>query len=84
MITADIAALRQITRASPSRPYLSFVYEFDPAVIAELSLAMRAVPVTAPPLRIAPTNSEILDAVLQKASRSSPANMPASSACRAR
>jgi hypothetical protein len=45
LITTDVPTVNQITRASVAAPYLSLVLELDPAVIADLSAQMKAVPV---------------------------------------
>lgn len=66
LITADVPTVSQITRASAAVPYLSLVLDLDPAVIAELSLQMKAVPEAAGvPVRIAPTDAEVGDAALR-------------------
>ena len=45
LITADVPTVSRITRASVAAPYLSLVLDLDPAVIADLTVQMRAVPV---------------------------------------
>lgn len=66
LITADVPTVSQITRASRVAPYLSFVLDLDPALIADLSAAMKAVPVDAPAkVRLQPTDSEVADAALR-------------------
>jgi hypothetical protein len=41
LITADVPIVSQITRASVAAPYLSLIFELDPAAIAELAVEMR-------------------------------------------
>ncbi|PWV97541.1 AraC-like DNA-binding protein [Hoeflea marina] len=65
LITADVPTVSQITRASVAEPYVSFVLELDAAVIAELSLQMRPSPVSAPPVRVDPTEADVADAALR-------------------
>ncbi|CAH0341490.1 AraC family transcriptional regulator [Rhizobium sp. CECT 9324] len=65
LITADVPTVSQITGASAEEPYVSIVVELDPAVIAELSVEMRQVPVSAPPVRVDPTETDVADAALR-------------------
>lgn len=66
LITADVPTVSQITRASPAAPYLSLVYELEPAVIADLAVEMRAAPVAAgTAVRVEPTDAEVADAALR-------------------
>jgi AraC-like DNA-binding protein len=66
LLTADVPTVSQITKASPYAPYLSFALYLDPAVIAELSVEMKAVPIDAgEPIRLQPTESEIADTALR-------------------
>ncbi|QEE44572.1 AraC family transcriptional regulator [Rhizobium sp. WL3] len=65
LITADVPTVSQIIGASESEPYVSVVLELDPAVIAELSLQMRQTPVSAPPVRVDPTETDVADAALR-------------------
>ncbi len=66
LITADVPTVSQITRASVARPYLSLVFDLDPAVITDLTLQMRAVPVAdGLPVRAEPTDVEVADAALR-------------------
>lgn len=56
----------QITRATLGTPYLSLVLDIDPALIAVLSVEMKAVPIgDAAPVRVEPTDSEVSDAALR-------------------
>lgn len=60
LITADVPTVSQITRASLVEPYLSLVFELDPALIAELAMEMNALPVNdGNPVRIDPTDAEV-------------------------
>lgn len=66
LITADVPTVSQITRASRVAPYLSFVLDLDPAVIAALSAEMAAVPPeVGAALRLEPTDAEVADAALR-------------------
>jgi AraC-like DNA-binding protein len=66
LVTADVPTVSQITRASVARPYLSLVFDLDPAVITDLTLQMRAVPVAdGLPVRAEPTDVEVADAALR-------------------
>lgn len=66
LITADVPTVSQITRASDAVPYLSLVFDLDPAVIAELTLQMGAVSVTDDAaVRVEPTDGEVADAALR-------------------
>ena len=66
LITADVPTVSQITRASIAAPYFSLVLELDPAVIAELTVQMRAVLVADhAPVRVEPTDAEVADAALR-------------------
>ena len=63
LITADVPTVSQITRASIAAPYYSFVLELDPAIIAELSAAMKATQASDDaPVRIDTTDAEVADA----------------------
>src|SRR4051812_22790953 len=44
IVTADVPIVSQITRASVAAPYLSVVFDLDPAVIAELMIEMKCEP----------------------------------------
>lgn len=66
LITADVPTVSQITRASVAAPYFSLVLDLDPAVIADLTVQMRAVPVAdGAPVRPDPTDAEVADAALR-------------------
>lgn len=66
LITADRPIVSQITHASPALPYLSMVLELEPAVIADLSIEMQAVPAgDGPAVRSEPTDAEVADAALR-------------------
>jgi AraC-like DNA-binding protein len=65
LITADVPTVSQIIGASKTEPYVSVVLELDPAVIAELSLQMHQTPVSAPPVRVDPTETDVADAALR-------------------
>lgn len=66
LITADVPTVSQISRASRVAPYLSFALYLDPALIAELSTEMKAVPVDdAAPLTLQPTDAEVADTALR-------------------
>ena len=66
LITADVPKVSQITEANLARPYISIVFEIDPAVVAELVTEMGAAPFLAgTPIRVDPTESEVADAALR-------------------
>jgi AraC-like DNA-binding protein len=66
LIIADVPTVSQITKASPVAPYLSFVLDLDPALIADLSTEMKAVPVdSGAPVRLQPTDEEVADTALR-------------------
>jgi AraC-like DNA-binding protein len=66
LITVDVPTVSQIVRASADAPYVSLVMHLDPAVIAELSLQMKATPgVDGSAIRYAPTDTEVSDAALR-------------------
>lgn len=66
LITADVPTVSQIAKASPVAPYLSFVLDLAPALIADLSTEMKAVPIDAGALiRLQPTDAEVADTALR-------------------
>lgn len=67
LITADVPIVSQVTRASPSAPYLSLVMELDAAVIADLAVQIAATsPMAADaPVTVDPTDAEVADAALR-------------------
>lgn len=66
LITADVPTVSQVMRASVATPYLSLVLELDPAVIADLAVKMRTVPVGEDALvQVEPTDAEVADAALR-------------------
>jgi AraC-like DNA-binding protein len=66
LITADVPTVSQITRASVASPYLSLVLNLEAAVIADLTVQMREVPVAdGAPVRVEPTDIEVADAALR-------------------
>lgn len=66
LITADVPTVSQITRANLVTPYLSLVLDLDPALIASLSIEMKAVPIgDAAPVRVEPTDAEVADSALR-------------------
>jgi AraC-like DNA-binding protein len=66
LITADVPTVSQITKASRMTPYLSFALYLDPALIADLSAEMKAVPIDdGAPLRLQPTDIEVADTALR-------------------
>jgi AraC-like DNA-binding protein len=63
LITADVPTLSQITRASPTAPYVSLALDLDPAVIADLAGEIRpAASSDAAPVRVDTTDTEVADA----------------------
>ncbi|WP_375287060.1 AraC family transcriptional regulator N-terminal domain-containing protein [Sphingomonas sp.] len=66
LITADVPTVSQISRASRMAPYLSFALYLNPALIAELSNEMKAVPIDdRAPLTLQPTDAEVADTALR-------------------
>jgi AraC-like DNA-binding protein len=66
LIAADVPTVSQITRASVVAPYLSLVLDLDPALIADLSVEMKGMPVAdGAPVRIEPTEAEVADVALR-------------------
>ncbi|GGC45056.1 AraC family transcriptional regulator [Chelatococcus reniformis] len=66
LITADVPTASQIIRASIAAPYYSLVLELDLAIIAELTVEMRAERVIDDvPVRAEPTDAEVADAALR-------------------
>ncbi len=66
LITADVPTVSQITQASRIAPYLSFALHLDPALIAELSVDMKASHEdSGAPLQLLPTDAEVSDAALR-------------------
>src|SRR5918992_6087544 len=66
LITADVPTVSQVKRASIASPYCSLVLDLDPAVIADLAVEMKAVPVAdGAPVRWEPTDAEVTDAALR-------------------
>ena len=63
LISADVPTASQITKASVAAPYFSLVLDLDPAVIADLVVEMKAVPVAdGAPVRVEPTDDEVAHA----------------------
>lgn len=66
LITADVPTISQISRATPMAPYLSFALYLDPALIADLAVEMKTVPIVAgAALRLQPTDAEVADTALR-------------------
>jgi len=66
LITADVPTVSRITRASITLPYFSLVLDLDPAVIADLAVEMKAVPIAeGAPVHHEPTDAEVTDAALR-------------------
>jgi AraC-like DNA-binding protein len=66
LITADVPTVSRITRASIAVPYFSLVLDLDPAVIADLAVEMKAVPIAeGAPVHHEPTDAEVTDAALR-------------------
>lgn len=66
LITADVPTVSQITRASAATPYLSLVLHLDPALIADLSVQIRATLVAeAAPVLADSTEVEVTEAALR-------------------
>jgi AraC-like DNA-binding protein len=66
LITADVPTVSRVTRASTAVPYFSLVLDLDPAVIADLAVEMKAVPIAeGAPVHHEPTDAEVTDAALR-------------------
>jgi AraC-like DNA-binding protein len=66
LITADVPTASRIARASNAVPYFSLVLDLDPAVIADLAVEMKAVPMAKRvPVHHEPTDAEVTDAALR-------------------
>lgn len=66
LITADVPIVSQITKASPSAPYVSLVLELDLAIVAELAREMGpALAGVTDPVRVDPTDGEVAGAALR-------------------
>ena len=66
LVTADVPAVSQITRASISVPYYSLVLELDAAVISDIAGQMKAVwEASHDPVRVYQTDAEVTDAALR-------------------
>jgi AraC-like DNA-binding protein len=63
LVTADVPTVSRIVRASPAEPYFSLILELDPAVVADLAVEMKAVPLgPGGPAHVEPTDAEVADA----------------------
>jgi AraC-like DNA-binding protein len=66
LITADVPTVSRIIRASSAAPYFSLVLDLDPAVIADLAVEMKAVPIAeGASVHHEPTDAEVTDAALR-------------------
>jgi AraC-like DNA-binding protein len=66
LVTADVPTVSRVTRASIAMPYFSLVLDLDPAVIADLAVEMKAVPIAeGAPVHHEPTDAEVADAALR-------------------
>jgi AraC-like DNA-binding protein len=66
LITADVPTVSRITRASIAAPYFSLVLDLDPAVIADLAIEMKALPMAkGAPVHHEPTDAEVTDAAVR-------------------
>jgi AraC-like DNA-binding protein len=66
LITADVPTMSKITQATVASPYYSLVLDLDPAVIADLSVEMKAVLVADhTPVRVDSTDADVADAALR-------------------
>lgn len=66
LITADVPTVSQITSASIGAPYFSLVLDLNPSVIEGLVVEIDAnQPPTNTPVRVHPTETEVLDAALR-------------------
>jgi len=66
LITADVPTVSRVSRASITLPYFSLVLDLDPAVIADLAVEMKAVPIVkGAAVHHAPTDAEVTDAAFR-------------------
>lgn len=66
LVTADVPTASRVVEASPALPYLSLIFELDPAVVAALAVEMKAVPLRpGGPAQVEPTDAEVADAALR-------------------
>jgi len=66
LVTADVATMSQITRASVAAPYCSLVLELDLAVIGDLTTQMGVeMESDHAPVRVEPTDAEVADVALR-------------------
>ncbi len=67
VVTHDLPATGRIIEATPDKPYLCFVLNFDPVALGELALRVPPPPGVAPPLGLTVTDAgpELLDAALR-------------------
>jgi AraC-like DNA-binding protein len=67
VVSADLPVLGQVSQASPERPYLCLVLDFDPAALSELALRVPPTSVEAPPLgmTLADAGEDLLEACLR-------------------
>lgn len=65
VVSADIPAVSQVTRASLAAPYCALVLELDPAILRELSQTVPPPPGEARPVRVEPIAAEVTDAAFR-------------------
>jgi AraC-like DNA-binding protein len=66
LITADVPIVSQIVQATEAEPYLTLALELDAAVIADLSLQMKAAPpADEAAIRVDATDAEVADTALR-------------------
>jgi hypothetical protein len=80
LITTDVPTVSQITRASAGEPYISLVFDLDPAVIEGLVTDMGSPPSAAgEPVRIEPTEGEVADVCLPSSPFARSSGLPSGS-----
>ncbi|TQS70683.1 AraC family transcriptional regulator [Rhodobacteraceae bacterium] len=67
VVAADIPTVSRITRASIAEPYYALVLELDPAILRALRPAVSVRSGKAPPVRVEPIDTEVIDASLRLA-----------------
>ena len=67
VVTADIPTVSRITHASIAAPYYALVLELDPAILRALRPAVSVRSGEAPPVRVEPIDTEVIDAALRLA-----------------
>ena len=65
LVSADVAVVSRVTKASRAEPYLSLLIELDTALLAELSAEVGAADVALPPVLLDETDPAMADCALR-------------------